>query len=170
MGSRWSVTRWMAVGVQLLCIPGCSFWAVRGPNASVAGGGDCSTSVVAPVIDGVFAASFIGVGVAGAAAPSCSREPGATGCFLDFSGAEHAAGGGLIALGVLEAAAAAYGAAKVSACHEAKKQVAAVTSRPKAALALHPSSSGEAPELTPDVERPRQILPVLDVRRPGDDY
>jgi hypothetical protein len=106
----------------------------------VAGGGNCSTSVAAPIVDGVLAASFVGLGVAGAAAPSCNRQARTTDffgpCFLDFSGAERAAGAGLIALGVLEAVAATYGAAKVNACHDAKKQLEAPASRPAPALQL----------------------------------
>ena len=141
MRFRFRVSGWLAVCVQLLCIPGCSFWAVRGPDRSVRGGGDCSTSVVAPVVDGVLAASLIGLGVAGAATPSCNPQARSTGfygpCFLDFSGVEQAAGGGMIALGVLEAVAASYGAIRVSACNDAKKQLGPPISRSVAAPAFH---------------------------------
>jgi hypothetical protein len=148
MRSGLCVSRWLGLCIQLLCIPGCSFWAVRGPNASVSGGGDCSTSVVAPVVDSVLAASFVGIGVAGVAAPSCNAQAsGASAfgsCFIDFSGAEHGAGAGLIALGVLEAVAATYGAAKVSACHQAKKELEA-TSRPAPALRIGTDAASDPP-------------------------
>ncbi|HET6980957.1 MAG TPA: hypothetical protein VFI53_02395 [Myxococcaceae bacterium] len=126
MRHRSRISSCFVLCLLLLGLPGCSFWAVRRPDRSVAGGGDCSTSAVAPVVDGVLAASFIGLGAAGAATKSCSGTSNGTAfgfgpCFLDFSGVEQGAGVGLIALGVLEAAAATYGAVQVSACHQAKK-------------------------------------------------
>jgi hypothetical protein len=143
---------WIILFLQLLTLPGCSFWAVRGPNPSVPGGGDCSTSAVAPVVDGVLAASFIGLGAAGAAAQSCSGTNSSSSfgfgpCFLDFSGAEQEAGVGLIVIGVIEAAAATYGAVKITACHQAKKElVAPPMSRPVPAPSLH---LGVPPERAP---------------------
>jgi hypothetical protein len=107
----------------------------------VAGGGDCSTSLAAPVVDGVLAASFIGLGAAGAATQSCSGTSRSTSfgfgpCFLDFSGVEQGAGVGLIAIGVLEAAAATYGAVQVSACHQAKKALETPAGHPVPAPAF----------------------------------
>jgi len=132
MGSRVGMSRWVLLCLQLLCLPGCSFWAVRGPDRSVVGGGDCSTSAVAPVIDGILAASFFGVGVAGATTESCTGN-----CWLDFSGVEQGAGWGLMAVGLIEAAAATYGAVKISECHEAKKHLGLPPiSRPVPAPAL----------------------------------
>lgn len=102
----------------LLLVPGCSFWAVRGPDRSAAQGGNCTSSVAAPVIDGVLAAGAFTGGVLAASAPSCP------GCFLDFTPAEHGSGAVLIGLGVLEAAAATYGGIRVAACHEVKARLA----------------------------------------------
>jgi hypothetical protein len=88
---------------------------------------------VAPIVDGILAASFVGVGVAGATTPTCAQN-----CWLDFSGIEQGAGWGLIAVGVIEATAAAYGAVKIRECHEAKKHLdAPPISRPVPAPALH---------------------------------
>jgi hypothetical protein len=147
MRSRARVSTWFLLWIQL-CLPGCSFWAVRGPDRSVAGGGDCSTSVVAPVVDGVLAASFIGLGAAGAGTPSCDGSGRGSStffgpCFLDFSGAEQAAGGALIALGVVEAIAATYGAVKVSACHQAKNELEARAARPVPAPSLRLGTQSE---------------------------
>jgi cytochrome b561 len=126
MRHRSGIAGWTVLCLQLFFLPGCSFWAVRGPNPSAIAGGDCSTSVAAPVVDGVLAASFIGLGAAGAAAQSCSGTSSSASfgfgpCFLDFSAAEQQAGVGLIVIGVIEAAAATYGAIQVNACHQAKK-------------------------------------------------
>jgi len=141
MRHRSRISSCIVLCLLLLGLPGCSFWAVRGPNRSVAGGGDCSTSVVAPVVDGILAASFIGLGAAGASTPSCNPNVGGRDtlfgpCFMDLSGVEQGAGVGLIAIGVLEAAAATYGAVQVSACHQAKKVLVTPGSRPVPAPAF----------------------------------
>jgi len=116
----------------LLCsilpvLPGCSFWAVRGPNARVRGGGDCTTSVAAPVTDGIFAVGAIAGGAYAASRPPCDPRGPSNGffgpCFIDMTPAIHGAGGFLIGFAVLEAAAAIYGGTKVAACHEAKAEV-----------------------------------------------
>jgi len=112
----------------------------------VPGGGDCSTSAVAPVVDGVLAASFIGLGAAGTAAQSCSGTSSSASwfgpCFLDFSGVEQQAGVGLIVIGVIEAAAATYGAIQVNACHQAKKSLETTgghsVSTPAFSVGAHP--------------------------------
>jgi len=112
--------RSLVLSLLLLC-PGCSFWAVRGPAPEEPGGGECTTSVAVPVIDGVLAAGLAGLGIAALAdkKPSCS---GATGFCLDFSGVETGAGAGLIALAALEAAAAVHGGVKVARCREAHEE------------------------------------------------
>ena len=104
----------------LLLAPGCSFWAVRGPDRNVARGGDCTTSVAAPVVDGVFAAGLLGLGIAGVSdqKPDCSGW----GC-LDFSSAAHGAGWGFIGLAVVETAAMAYGAVNVARCKDVRASV-----------------------------------------------
>ena len=96
---------------------GCSFWATRPPSASVQGGGGCTTSAAAPVVDGILGAGFLGVGVAGASAQSCRS------CFVDFSSAYQTTGAVAIGLGLVEAAAATYGGIQVAACREARKQL-----------------------------------------------
>src|SRR5215813_11871062 len=103
----------------LLLAPGCSFWAVRGPERM---GGDCTSSVAAPVVDGVLAATAFTSGVVALNAPSC-QATGGWSCFMDLSGAAHGAGTVLIGVGVLEAAAATYGGIKVAACHEVKARM-----------------------------------------------
>jgi hypothetical protein len=116
-------------------LPGCSFWAVRGPDSSVRGGGNCTSSVAAPVVDGVIAAGFLGLGVSAAGTPSC------TGCWVDLSGTARGAGAGLIALAVLEAAAATYGGIKAGACREAKKELSMPVAQLEPASALQPGAS-----------------------------
>jgi hypothetical protein len=127
---RCSLCRSICVLLPLLLLPGCSFWAVRGPDRSVRGGGNCTTSPAAPVLDGVIGAGFVGMGIAGAGSPSCS------GCWVDLSSAAHGAGAGLIALGVIEAAAATVGAIRAGACAEAKKELLTPPSRIEAAPSL----------------------------------
>ena len=104
----------------LLLVPGCSFWAVRGPERV---GSDCTSSVAAPVIDGVLAATAFTSGAVALNAPSC-QQTGPWACFMDLTPAEHGAGAVLIGVGVLEAAAATYGGIKVAACHEMKARMA----------------------------------------------
>ena len=104
----------------LVLAPGCSFWAVRGPERSVAGGGKCTTSVAAPVVDGVLAAGLLGLGIAGVNDP----KPDCSGwACLDFSSAAHGAGWGFIGLAVVETAAMAYGAVNVARCKDVKASV-----------------------------------------------
>src|SRR5262249_5978503 len=83
----------------LLLAPGCSFWAVRGPERV---GADCTSSVAAPVVDGVLAAAALTSGVLALNAPSC-QPTGPWSCLLDLTGAEHGAGAVLLGVGVLEA-------------------------------------------------------------------
>jgi len=110
----------------LLVFPGCSFWAVRGPDSRVRGGGDCTTSVAAPVTDGIFAAGAIAGGAYAVSQSPCdprARTSSLLGpCFLDLTPAIHQGGAILIGFAVLEAAAATYGGLKVAACHEAKAE------------------------------------------------
>ena len=142
MRRRSGITGCIVLCLLLLGLPGCSFWAVRGPNPSVIGGGDCSTSPAAPIVDGVLGATFIGFGVAGASTPSCSGA-----CFLDLTPAVQGAGAGLIAAGVLEAAAATYGAVQTTQCRQAKTELlASPVSRPVPAPSLH---LGAPPERAP---------------------
>jgi hypothetical protein len=105
----------------LLLAPGCSFWAVRGPER--APGGDCTSSVAAPVVDGLLAAAAFTGGALAVSAPAC-KSTGPWSCFMDLTPEEHGAGAVLIGLGVLEAAAATYGGIKVAACHEVKARLA----------------------------------------------
>jgi hypothetical protein len=109
----------------LLVLPGCSFWAVRGPDSRVRGGGECTTSPVAPVVDGIFAAAALGTGIAAVGTQSCDPRAPSSGsfgpCFIDLSGAAHGAGAGLMAVSVIEAVATTYGAVKVAACRKAKE-------------------------------------------------
>ncbi len=109
--------RSLVLSLLLLC-PGCSLWAVRGPAPDLPGGGECTTSVAVPVIDGVLAAGLAGLGVAALAEgkPGCSSA--SWGC-LDYSGAAQGAGAALIALAAVETAAAVYGGVKVARCREA---------------------------------------------------
>jgi hypothetical protein len=133
MHHRSRISSCFVLCLLLLGVPGCSFWAVRGANPSVTGGGDCSTSPAAPIVDGVLAGTFVGFGVAGVNTAGCSGA-----CWLDMSGAAHGAGAGLIAVGVIEAAAATYGAVKISQCRQAKKELLAPpVSRPVPAPSLH---------------------------------
>ena len=110
----------------LLVLPGCSFWAVRGPDLRVRGGGDCTTSVAAPVVDGIFAAGAIAGGAYAVNTPPCDPRGPSSGffgpCFFDMTPAVHGAGRFLIGLAVLEAVASTYGGFKVAACHEAKAE------------------------------------------------
>src|SRR5262249_16099698 len=106
----------------LLLAPGCSFWAVRGPDRSVAGGGQCTTSVAAPVVDGILAAGLLGGGIAGVSQTKPNCSPGVFGC-VDFSGAAQEAWGAASAFGAVEAIAAVYGAMNVASCNDAKASV-----------------------------------------------
>ncbi|HVP60393.1 MAG TPA: hypothetical protein VMT11_07535 [Myxococcaceae bacterium] len=96
---------------------GCSFWATRPPSRSELGGGGCTTSAAAPVVDGVLGAGFLGVGVAGASTQACQS------CWVDLSRGVQTAGVVAIGLGLVEAAAATYGSLQVAACREARKQL-----------------------------------------------
>jgi hypothetical protein len=113
---------------------------VRGPDRSAKDGGDCTTTVIAPVVDGLFAATALGTGVAASIKPPCDPSRPSSGffgpCLLDFTPQEHAAGAGLIALSVLEATAATYGGLKVAACREAKQKMAIPPSELEAAPSL----------------------------------
>jgi hypothetical protein len=119
---------------------GCSFWAVRGPDHNAARGGDCTSSVAAPVVDGVLAAAALTGGALAANAPSC-QSTGPWSCFLDLTPAEHGAGVALIGLGVLEAAAATYGGIKVAACHEMKARLAIPASQLRPAPGWSPGTN-----------------------------
>ncbi len=96
---------------------GCSFWATRSPSRDVSGGGGCTTSLAAPVVDGILGAGLIGAGVAGASSQACSS------CWVDMSRAAQTSGAVAITLGLVEAAAATYGGLQVAACREARKQL-----------------------------------------------
>ena len=102
--------RTLMLCLLLLC-PGCSFWAVRGPAPEAPAGGDCTTSVAAPVVDGVLAAGTAGLGIA------------ALGDSGDFSGASHGAGAVLLAVAAVETIAAVYGGSKVGQCQRARVEV-----------------------------------------------
>src|SRR5262244_4022728 len=121
-------------------LSGCSFWAVRGPGSQI-GGRDCTTSLVAPVVDGVFAAGAVAGGVSAAGTPPCnSNVP--FGCILNLPPAMHEAAGVLIGLAVLEAAAATYGGIQVAACRDAKARVAIPASSVKPAPGFDPRADG----------------------------
>ena len=116
------------LAVVLILSPACSFWAVRGPDHSL-GGGNCTTSVAAPVVDGVLAAGFVGLGVAGLSDRGCT---GQAWCF-DFTGVSHGVGAGSLAVAAVETAAVVYGSVKIQQCREAKKELimpAAVPGQP----------------------------------------
>jgi hypothetical protein len=114
------------IAVLVLILPGCSLLAVR-PDRSARAVGDCRTPAVAPVIDGLLAPSEPIPGAPAAVRTPCdptrpsSRFTGP--CFLDLApSAPHP--GRTITLNVLEAAAATYGALKVTACKEARRKLA----------------------------------------------
>jgi hypothetical protein len=125
------------IALVLVLGPGCSFWAVRGPDWSKPAGGDCTTSAVAPVVDGILAAGFVGVGVA-----ALSEKSGCGGsssfCF-DYSSISQGAGAAFIALGAIETAAMLYGSVKAAECGRARKELGlpvAARVQPAPALSL----------------------------------
>lgn len=106
--------RSLLVSLCLLLVPGCSFWAVRGADPLVTGGGDCTTSVAVPVLDGVLAAGLVGLGTASMAA-GAKEDP------WGFNKMYQGMAAGLLVLGVAETVSTIVGAKKVSSCHDARK-------------------------------------------------
>ena len=123
----------------LLFCPACSLWAVRGPDRSVPGGGDCTTSPAAPVIDGVLGGGLLALG---AAAASSSKGGGGDWGSVGAGMAQGASAGAII-LGVAQAAVATYGGIQVAACREAKTKLAIPASqlRPAPAWGKAPDTS-----------------------------
>jgi len=101
----------------------------------VPGGGDCTTSAAVPVLDGVLAAGFVGLGTASMAA-GAKEDP------WGFNKMYQGVAAGLLVLGVAETVGAIVGAKKVSSCHDARKHAA-----PAGAPPVRP-----APGLGPGVE------------------
>ena len=107
----------LLVSLCLLFGPGCSFWAVRGADPLVPGGGDCTTSAAIPVLDGVLAAGFVGLGTASIAA-GAKQDP------WGFNKMYQGMAAGLLVLGVAETVGTIVGAKRVSSCHDARKHAA----------------------------------------------
>lgn len=122
MSGRRRSCAWLLL-VACVSLPGtgCSFWAVRGPASGLRGGGDCTSSVAAPVIDAVLAAGLAATGALAVSQqkPNCRTEA----ICVDFSGVSHEAGVVLLGLAAVEGAAVISGGVKAGQCLRARAEV-----------------------------------------------
>jgi hypothetical protein len=97
--------------------PGCSLILTKGPEPELHPPPECTTSVGAPVVDTVLAATSVALAIAGlaGASSSCSSTGGFNGCGIG-KGTGEALGVAGAALGVLFAVSAGVGYGRTRAC------------------------------------------------------
>jgi hypothetical protein len=117
--------------------PGCALMGVR-PDSRWSEGRDCSGPIVAPVVDGLFAASEPAPGAPAGIRPACDPSRPSAGfagpCFIERTSSQQRAGAGSIAVNLVEAAAATYGMLRGRACREASRKL----TMPATELAMAP--------------------------------
>jgi len=120
-GRRRSCASLLLVACVALPGTGCSFWAVRAPASGARGGGDCTSSVAAPVIDAVLAAGLAATGALAVSQqkPNCRTDS----LCVDLSGVSHEAGVVLLGLAAVESAAVISGGVKAGQCLRAKTEI-----------------------------------------------
>jgi len=120
-----------------MVFPGCALIGVR-PESRRGEGGDCSGPIVAPVVDGLFAASERVPGAPDGMRPACDPSRPSAGfagpCFIEHTASQQRAGAGAITVNLVEAAAATYGMLRTRACREASRKLAV----PPGQLAMAP--------------------------------
>ena len=142
-GRRRSAARLLLAACVALPGTGCSFWAVRGPTSGVRGGGDCTSSVAAPVVDAVLAAGLAATGALAVSQqkPTCRTDS----ICVDYSGLSHEAGVVLLGLAAVESAAVISGGVKAGQCLRARTEVEKPwgSVRPAPSLDLRQAASTE---------------------------